>query len=127
MTITYSGVTQLGSLTEYTEKVIGSHGVVFVLLYSSDDEYSQELYQSVVQMSYHTSFNQVQFFAVNLINNAVRNQLIAENGLTLENAVARFYLNGVRYKSFNYNSSTIVYAPTEIQDKLTYLINHNIA
>lgn len=123
---TYSGVTQLTTMSQYTEKITGSNGLLCLLIYSSDDSYSQTLYQNLVTMSNSTDFNLVQFFAINLINNAVRTQLLTENALTQEKSVVRFYFRGKRYKSFYYDSSSIVNAVVEIKAKLNSLLAHDI-
>lgn len=123
----FSGVTLITTLTEYTEKVTNSHGLICVLIYSSDDPYSETLYQNLITMSNNTAFERVQFFAVNLINTAVRNQLmISENALTFEKAVVRFYFKGKQYKSLTFNSTSITNAVGEIKTKLLDLLSHNI-
>lgn len=120
--VTYSGVTLLTTLSQYTA-AINSTGTVCLLIYSADDSYSETLYQNLITMSNTSVLNRVQFFAINLMNNAVRTQLMVENALTLEKSVVRFYFNGQRYKSLTFNSTTIVDAVDEITAKLTSILS----
>jgi hypothetical protein len=119
-------VTQLTTKSAY-DTAINTAGLSCILIYSSDDKNSMAVYKELVKIAKDPSFLIVRFYAINLINDDVKKNLMTETGITNNKSIVRFYISGARFKSLIIDPESVGHSASDIKKKLKYIIAHTIA